>query len=136
MPPILLLIIILCDSAPLPASSISTLREELCKNKKNKKTVHGCCCTSFQFWAGIMYSRRVSGRFLGVPDCGAPNKSNILALKKKFLVLDGTATRNCPETRRISWRYLGHSTASSRCLQNQKFSKPRIGSSLIQKKCS
>jgi hypothetical protein len=76
-------IILICDSAhfhPPP----SLLREELCPRKKKKKKKKPCMVVAVvsSFWR-VFYTRRVSRRFLGVPDCGAPNTSNILAFKKK-----------------------------------------------------
>jgi hypothetical protein len=77
MPPILLLLIIICDSAPLPASSISTQGGAF--QKIILKTMHG----SFQFGAGIIHTRRVSGRFLGCPTVVLPtNQISWLFLKK------------------------------------------------------
>jgi hypothetical protein len=45
------------------------------KKKKKKKNTHAWLLHLFPVLAGIKHPRRVSRRFLGVPDRGAPNKS-------------------------------------------------------------
>jgi hypothetical protein len=70
--------------------------------------MHGCC-SSFQFLAGILHPAGIKAVLRGARLWCSQHIKYPGFLKKKFLVLDGT-TRNCPKPRRISWRYLGHSS--------------------------
>jgi len=70
--------------------------------------MHGCC-SSFQFLAGIIHPEGIKAVLRGARLWFSQHIKYPGFLKKKFLVLDGT-TRNCPKPRRISWRYLAHST--------------------------